>query len=402
MTREDFLKRSISMGIGLPFLSALLLESCNKEEIIFPNFQTNFSGKVLIIGAGAAGLSAGYVLNRYGVDFEIIEASSVFGGRLKQADGFADFPIDIGAEWIHTHPSILTDIINNPKVNNDIDIIVYNPQTFKVWNNEKLKSHNYIRNLYSEWKFKNTTWYGFFEKYIVPDIFNKIVLNKPIVEIDYSTDKVRLKTSNNETYEADKILITTPIKTLQNQQILFSPTLPTKKLDAINSISMGDGLKIFVEFKERFYPDVLTFGNLFEAISAEEKYVYDAAFRKNSSKHILGLFAINDKARAYTQLSTEDEIINKFLGELDEIFEGKASANYVQHIIQNWSKEPYIQGAYSYSFDGDQKTIVDVITDSIENKIYFAGEAYSINHQATVHGACESAYAMVEKILKNE
>lgn len=402
MTRKEFIEKSLVMGIGLPFLSSFLVQSCSKDDSIFPIFQTNFAGKVIIVGAGAAGLAAGYLLKRYGVDFEIIEAATVYGGRLKKSSNFADFPLDIGAEWIHTDPKILADIINNPNSNAHIDFMVYNPQTIKSWKNGKLKSHHYISSFYSEWKFKNSTWFDFFEQFIVPEIADKIILNKPITEINYQGDKVILSTNNNETFEADKVLITTPVKTLQNEQIAFQPSLPTDKKEAIDKIFMGDGIKIFIEFKEKFYPDFLAFGNIFQALNEEEKFVYDAAFRKNSSKHILGLFAINDKANAYTQLDSEQEIIAKFIAELDEIFEGKATANYVNHIIQNWSKEPYIQGAYSYSFIGNQNNIVATINEPLLNKVYFAGEALSINNQAMVHGACESAYSMIRTMMKDE
>ena len=402
MTRKEFIEKSMIIGIGLPFLSSVLLQSCSKNDSILPEFYTNFSGKVMIIGAGAAGLAAGYLLKRYGVDFEILEAAPVYGGRLKKISNFADFPIDLGGEWIHTNPKILADIISNPNTNTNIDIIVYNPQTMKLWNNGKLKSHNYISSFYSEWKFKSTTWFDFFEQYIVLEISDKIVLNKPITEINYQGDKVILTTDSNETFEADKVLITTPIKILQKQQITFQPSLPSEKKEAIDKIFMGDGIKIFIEFKEKFYPDILAFGNLFQALIEEEKYVYDAAFRKESNKHILGLFAINDKAKAYTQLNSEKEIIDTFIAELDEIFDGKATANYVNHIIQNWSKEPYIQGSYSYSFDGNQKNIVSTINEPLLNKIYFAGEALSLENQSTVHGACESAYSLIATMMKDE
>lgn len=402
MTRKEFIEKSLMMGISLPFLSSAMLQSCGKDDFIFPVFQTNFPGKVIIVGAGAAGLAAGYLLKRYGVDFEIIEAAPVYGGRLKKSSNFTDFPLDVGAEWIHTDPKILSAILDNPNTDADIDIIVYNPQTIKSWKNGRLKSHNYINNFYSEWKFKSTTWFDFFEQFIVPEIADKIVLNKPVAEINYHSDKVLLTTGSNETFEADKVLITTSVKTLQNGQIAFSPALPTEKTAAIKSIFMGDGLKIFVEFKERFYPDILVFGNILQALNEEEKFVYDAAFRKGSNKHILGLFAINEPAKAYTRLSSEQEIISKFIAELDEIFDGKATAHYVNHIIQNWSEAPYIQGAYSYSFDGNQKSIVSAINEPLLGKIYFAGEALSIDNQAMVHGACESAYSMIATMMKDE
>lgn len=402
MTRKEFVEKSLIMGIGLPFLSSNLFPSCHKDDSIFPKLQTNFTGKVIIVGAGAAGLAAGFLLNRYGVDFEIIEAAPVYGGRLKKSSNFADFPIDIGAEWIHTDPKILADIINSPDSTDVVDVIVYNPQTIKSWKNGKLKSHNFISSFYSEWKFKNSTWFDFFDQFIVPEIANKIILGKPITHINYQGDKVLVSTSNNENFEADKVLITTPVKILQNEQIGFDPPLPKEKKEAIDNIFMGDGIKIFVEFKERFYPDILAFGNIFQALNEEEKFVYDAAFRKDSNKHILGLFAINDKAKAYTQLASEQEIINNFLTELDEIFDGKATTNYVNHIIQNWSKEPYIQGSYSYSFNGNQKNIVAKIKEPLSNKVYFAGEALSIENQAMVHGACESAYSMIATMMKDE
>lgn len=54
---------------------------------------------IFIIGAGAAGITAGHLLAEEGVDFEIFEASDTYGGRVRKVDDFVDFPIDVGAEW---------------------------------------------------------------------------------------------------------------------------------------------------------------------------------------------------------------------------------------------------------------------------------------------------------------
>ena len=51
------------------------------------------------------------------------------------------------------------------------------------------------------------------------------------------------------------------------------------------------------------------------------------------------------------------------------------------------------------SFDGDEETIMNAILAPVEDKIYFAGEALSLEHQSTVHGACESAYQAIESML---
>jgi monoamine oxidase len=399
MTRQEFIEKSLLMGISLPFLSSVLLQSCGTKSLISPNLDSSFKGNVIIIGAGAAGMSAGFLLKQYGIEFKILEASSVYGGRLKKAENFASFSLDLGAEWIHVDPKILGEIVNKSIDKKEFETIEYNPQTIKTWKNGKLKSHNYIRNLYSEWKFKRSTWFDFFEQNIVPEIADSVALNKPVLEINYEADKVITKTADNESYEADKIFVTVPIKILQNEQITFQPEMPQAKREAIGKVFMGDGIKIFIEFHEKFYPDILSYGNIFKALTEENKFVYDAAFKKDSDKNILGLFAINEKASAYTKLN-EEEIITKFLSELDEIFEGKATTHYKKHIVQNWSKEPYIQGAYSYSFDGNKNEIVNIVSEPLMNKIYFAGEALSIENQAMVQGACESAYSMIARMIK--
>ena len=398
MTRKEFIEASLLMGIGLPLFSHTVLAAQGKSS----SHPRPFSGRVVIIGAGAAGLTAGYLLKRHGVDFQIIEAAPVYGGRLKKVDDFADFPIDLGAEWIHTHPKILGGIIGNEEAAARVETIVYNPKSISSWKNDKLIAHNYLSMFYSEWKFKRSTWFDFFETFVLPEISDHLLLNTPITKINYDADRVVLSSVDGRIFEANKALVTVPVSILKSGLLDFQPPLPAHRQAAIDSIAMGDGIKIFVKFKERFYPHMLAFGNIFNALKAEDKFMYDAALGKPSNHHILGLFAINDKAAAYTQLPTEEAIMDKWLSELDQMFDDQASKHYERHVLQNWSKEPFIQGAYSHAFDGHQKKIVSTITEPLRDKIYFAGEAFSIKDQSMVHGACGSAAATVAKILEGQ
>ena len=94
MTRKEFIKMCGLLGIGLPMNTAF--NSCNSDDN--PIDQNE---KVIIIGAGAGGLTAGYLLKQRGIEFEILEASSNHGGRMKRTKDFADFPIPLGGEWLH-------------------------------------------------------------------------------------------------------------------------------------------------------------------------------------------------------------------------------------------------------------------------------------------------------------
>lgn len=399
MNRKDFLKTSATVGLGLPFLSSLLA-SCAEENLVRDLGDVNFSGRVLIIGAGSAGLTAGYALSKYDIDFDILEASSVFGGRVKKADNFADFPIDLGAEWLHTDPAILADLVNDPTVNADIELIVYNPQTYRIWKDGELKKRNLAKHFYSEYKFKNTTWYDFLEDFIVPGIADRIQYNSPVSSIDYSGDQIRVLTSDDRVFEADRVILTVPLTILKQGRIEFTPALPAQKLNALDQVDMPDGMKVFLEFSERFYPDIVFGGSLVEYLTDDDgdKIFYDAAFRKDSDRNILALFTVGAKATPYVGYPTEDALINALLSELDEMFDGKASRTYIQHVVQNWSKESFIGGSYSHYDNYDAHKILQL---PIDDKLFFAGEAYAPeDHLATVHGAGLSGYNAVERILK--
>ena len=93
MTRKEFVKICGIFGVGLPLHASL--SSCEKNDApIIP-----FKGKVIIIGAGAGGLSAGYLLQQQGVDFKqwVLRGETIFEysvGPLKDG-GFSKYYKDL-------------------------------------------------------------------------------------------------------------------------------------------------------------------------------------------------------------------------------------------------------------------------------------------------------------------
>ena len=73
---------------------------------------------VLIIGAGASGLSAALELSRAGLNVEIIEARDRVGGRMfTRHDPALHHPIDLGAEFVHGLPPEIWRPIQQHKLN---------------------------------------------------------------------------------------------------------------------------------------------------------------------------------------------------------------------------------------------------------------------------------------------
>ena len=400
MNREEFLRKFAAISLASPFMASLFL-SCNGKKKTSFDLPSSYDGKILIIGAGVTGITAGYILKQKNIDFEILEASSVHGGRVKKVAEFADFPIDVGAEWIHkwieAEPPLLKNLINNAEPN--FPTFQDNSNDYKVWSNGKLKAPK-ILSLFngdsSDYKFSNATWFDFFDQLVTSSLKENIRYNSPVIEIDYSSDKILVQTNAGKKYPADKVLVTVPITILQSGDITFKPGLPTKQITSIKEEHMPGGLKGFIEFSEKFYPEVLFPNGLLKGALGGNYMYYDECFGKDSSKNILGLFAVGEPSKKYTSLKTDDAIIKFILKELDEMFEGKASKFYVKHIIQNWSAEPFIRGSYS-----EMKGKPEKMAAPVANKIYFAGEAMNTNgHTIAVHGASESAYIALEKMLK--
>lgn len=393
MKRRKFIQNAGTFGLGLA-AAPFLLQACRKDD-----FEINFTGRTLVIGAGSAGMMAAYRLEQLGAEVLVLEASDRFGGRVKMQPNFADFPIDLGAEWIHTKPDVFSRLIDDESVQGEIDLIPYQMETINSWNNGSLTPQNWVHPFYGEFKFKSSTWYQFFEEYIIPSIDDKIIYESPVVEIDHREDVVMVKTEDGTQYEAERVIITVPLNILKADIIQFDPMLPSLWLEALDLTSMPPGIKVFLRFTEKFYPDMIFDRNIIEGGGAERTY-YDAAFKKDSNDHVLGLFTVGEEASFFTDLDSDEDVINAVLEELDQMFDGQATQYFIDGVVQNWEKEPWTRG--SYSFGGTQYyTIIETLTTPINNKLFFAGEALNQDSWATVHGAGFSGIATAERILQS-
>jgi len=287
-------------------------------------------------------------------------------------------------------------LLDNDDASGSIDIISYNPKTMYNWDNGQLVKRYWQSPFYGEFKFKSTTWLQFFTDFVVPEIEDNIIYDSPITSIDYTGDQVNLEDQSGNKYTADRVLITVPLNVLKADIINFVPSLPANKTDALAKTDMPPGLKVFVKFSERFYHDIITVAAT--TTGSTERIYYDAAFNKDTNDNVLGLFNVGSNAHEFTDLDDEG-ILAKVLSDLDAMFDGKATETYQSHIIQNWSKEPYVLGSYIHAGD-DHYDVVDAIKAPVDGKVYFAGEALHADEWSTVHGAGFSGIETVKEILQ--
>ncbi|KAG2741010.1 amine oxidase, partial [Suillus brevipes Sb2] len=83
----------------------------------------------------------------------------------------------------------------------------------------------------------------------------QVSLNSVVTTIAYSGDGVTVTLEDNTTLTADYVLCTFSLGVLQYGDIAFKPTLPSWKMEAIQSMVMATYTKIFLQFEERFWFD---------------------------------------------------------------------------------------------------------------------------------------------------
>jgi monoamine oxidase len=362
----------------------------------------NYDGKVIIVGAGAAGLAAAKVLEQNNIDYIILEATNRYGGRLKKDTTLADFPIDIGAEWLHSAPITLNKLKGKQGEVIDEDLIPYHLYSTASWDGKEYKinpqwENNFIYNFLPESKFKNSTWYDFVDANIAKTVKHKIIFNSPVKGIDYSNNKVIVKTKNGEIYKADRVLVTVSIGVLRSNMITFKPVINEKKKKAIESITFHPGFKVAMKFSEKFYPDAITC-----KVEDGEKGFYDMAFKKDTQTNVLGFLCMGNETQRYYDLNSEQEIISSLIEELDKMFNGKASATYSgEYILENWSQYEFTQGTWTQAIQ-EKKSNLKVLNLPLDNKVYFAGEINDPCQQMGVPGAVLSGYHSIDKLLTDK
>ncbi len=371
-----------------------------KETALHKSYS--YDGKVIIVGAGAAGLAAAKVLEQNKIDYVILEATNRYGGRLKKDTTLADFPIDIGAEWLHSAPITLNKLKGKRGDKIDEVLVPYHLNKTASWDGKEYKinadwQNNFMYSFLPESKFKETTWYDFVDENIAKTVKQNITFNSPVSEIIYSGNKVVVKTKNGDRYEADRVLVTVSIGVLKSNMINFKPVLNEKKKQTINAITYHPGFKVALKFSEKFYPDAIAC-----TVENGEKGFYDIAFKKEAQTNILGFLCMGDETQKYYDLNSEEEIITSLIQELDQMFDGKASTAYSgEYIIENWGQHTFTQGTWTQAFQ-EKKSDLKVLNEPLDNKVYFAGEIYDTYQQMGVPGAILSGYHAADKILTDK
>jgi monoamine oxidase len=374
------------------------LRECSSESLASTGNMATPQPTVIIVGAGAAGLTAGYTLHQAGWSIQILEANpETIGGRIRKDNSTWDIPVDLGAEWIHVNPDTVRDLVSHP-----LPELSTRKDNVKrtVWDGVKFHTEKYTE---CEHRWVNYSWWDFFNDNIASFIREHIILGCAVKKIDFSCGNVvKVSCRNGKTFSASYVIVTASIKVLQDKLIEFVPRLPINHERALQKFRAEPALKVFIEFKEKFYPNILELESDCNRLLSkdDERLFYDESFRHSTSKHILGMYVYGRAAHQYLNCSG-DVIVKSVLHDLDRIFAGKATRHYQRHIVQNWADEAYIRTGFTRWVMDDQAPIAEMCKP-VSNRIFFAGEALPVDQKSWgfAHGAALSGQLAARRILQ--
>jgi len=237
-------------------------------------------------------------------------------------------------------------------------------------------------------------------------------LGTTVTQLHWSNDKVEALCDprGDAPLTAKKVLITIPLSVLklehEHGSIRFVPSLPEWKLNAIRSLEMGTALRIVLRFTHRFWEDLEIRGAEGEDLKQLGFIHYPDAPLPTwwttlpERAPILVGWAGGPTAQRLLSLG-DAEIESHALQSLSLIFavnKDVLRTFVAQYYFHNWQTDPLSRGAYSYATVNGVGHQLN-LAKQVDGTLFFAGEATSVGHFGTVHGAIQSGMRAAREIL---
>jgi monoamine oxidase len=399
----------------------------------------------IVIGAGAAGVAAARRLRQGHLSVLVVEARGRIGGRAwtRQDRGL---PLDLGCGWLHSADEnewstvaaefgFAIDKTPPPwgRRAHQLNFSAADQRDFHAawdrfdariaaaareaadrpasdclepggrWNSlldalssyingvelDRLSVHDFSRYHNTGVNWRVETGYGALIAASAADL--DVATDCPATLIDHSGARVRVATARG-TVTARAAIVTVPTALIAGEALRFDPPLP-EKVQAAAALPLGLADKVFLRVET---PDDLPVQTrLFGATDRTATGSYH--LRPFGSALIEGYFG----GRLARALEGEgEEAFARFaVDQLAGLIGNDIRRRLSPVAASAWGRDPFARGSYSFAEVGcsDQRR---VLAAPVDDRLFFAGEACSINDYSTAHGAYRTGVAAAEQAVK--
>jgi len=404
--------------------------------------MANSEYDVVVIGGGAAGIAAARRLHDAAIDCLLVEARSRLGGRA-WTEIRAGFPVDHGCGWLHsadrnpwtkiaeaqgrtidkTPPpwsrsslgfrlgeqqdyrqafiafdqrvSELADAAKDAAVavalepdgrwNGLISAVVTFINGAEV-SDVSLRDYNNYDDTEVNWRVVE----GYGAAIAAYGDGLRVEFECPVTRIDRSNKRLRIETAKGA-ISADQAIVTLPTTVLAAMEEFFAPALPDK-IEAARNLPLGldDKLFIALDRPEEFEKESRLFGVKNDSRTA-------AYHIRPFGRPMIEAFFGGSNARELERAG-EGAFFDFAVAQLT----GQFGNNFAKRIrplcVHRWGADPFARGAYSYAVPGKVDCRA-VLAASVDNRLFFAGEACSKDSYSTAHGAFFTGIAAAKRAI---
>ncbi len=399
---------------------------------------------ILVIGAGAAGLSAARDLCAAGCKVTILEARDRIGGRiLTVRDERVPLPVELGAEFIHGRPpqtfnllapakltayevlgehwyresgllhkaegpadDVFTTMRNYADPDRSFAEFLQQAQIDAPWPkayvegfnaafSEKISVHSLLQDEAAAEKIEGDRSFRLLEGYdraagaLLP-VDAALHLNTSVQEVIWREGHVKV-TADGRSYSAERAIVTVPLPLLQQRAIRISPE-PAQIIQAAARLEMGQAMRVTFCFRERFWEEKADFSFMHSLENAVPTWWSTLPLY---SPVLVGWTA-GPKFRPGLNI---DDAVTSLAAAL-----GVTAATVERQIVttcfHDWFADPYARGAYSYTPAGATDAHA-ILAEPVRNTLFFAGEhTETEGHSGTVHGAISTGQRAARQVLE--
>jgi monoamine oxidase len=403
---------------------------------------------VAVIGAGSAGIAAGRRLAAAGgVSVLMLEARERAGGRAWTVEKNG-YPLDLGGEWLHSadrnvltllaeengfeiyqrRPHWTTRLRNSgATVAEEKDWIAAREANFRARHRAALEPEdrrasttlvpggrwNALLDATSTWgnaveldklsvkdndryEDSGVNWrvrrgYGTLLATLAADL--PIAFGAPVSRIDHRGRDIVLDTKRGRV-SARRVIVAVPSAILAQEALAFDPVLPAT-LDAANGLPLGLANKLFFGF-DGDMADLDETGDIFLVGSTTQRETMSYQARP-FGRSIIQCFFGGEFAAGLEREGTA--AMAAFAADELAALRGNAIRKQLTPLAaSSWRGDEFARGSYSYAKPGHADDRA-VLAAPVDQRIFFAGEATSLNFFSTVHGAFETGTRAAEEAL---
>ncbi|MDE0653682.1 MAG: FAD-dependent oxidoreductase [bacterium] len=453
LSRRSLIKGGL--GIAGLAVAAPLLGACSSRDE--RGSRSGPDQRILIVGAGAAGLAAAGELQARGFEnVVILEASDRVGGRIRTGSLGDGVPVELGATWIHgirgnpVHDIARRHGIATAETDYDNEVR-YDDSGRELAPISGRRWRDYMESAYD---LPDETLLEVFERFaasngfdaaerrnwrhalnsmfeqefgadladlsilsydgggelgggdvVFPGGYSQIVdvlsqgrdirIDEAVEMIDYSGSTVRVTTQSGGAFEADRVIVTVPLGVLKAGLVAFEPALPGRVLQAIDSLEMGVLNRTCLLFDEVFWkPDV-------EWIQIVDDTPGQWSETLNLYPYLhepaLAIFNAGSYGASVEQYS-DDELTRLAVDTLASVFGDVPQP--VDSLSTRWTSDPWTRGSYSYVPAGESFRSYTELARPVGERLFLAGEATHDRYPSTVHGALLSGRRAARQIAE--